>query len=71
MVKFMEVEEVNDMKELKPEEFKATYQTDAQGRKVLVVSARVETTVRPDGTKDVVMHVPTLDLMNKFKQENK
>ena len=69
MAKLMQVEEITDVKDLqKPQEFKARYETDAQGRKTLVVSATAETITRPDGTKDVIMHVPTLDLVNKFKE---
>ena len=70
MVKPMEVEEVSSVTELKPQEFKARYETDASGRKTLVVSAKKEIITNADGTRDVVMHVPTLDLVNKFKEEN-
>ena len=68
MAKLMQVEEVSDVTQ-KPEEFKARYE-EVNGRKVLVVSAKAETIVRPDGSQDVIMHVPTLDLVNKFKEEN-
>lgn len=70
MARMMKVEEVDNLSEVKPEEFKARYETDSTGRRVLVVSARKEVITKPDGSKDVIMHVPTLDLVNKFKQEN-
>ena len=71
MAKLMQVEEITDVKELnKPQEFKARYETDASGRKTLIVSARAETITKPDGSKDVIMHVPTLDLVNKFQEKN-
>ena len=60
----MEVEEVTDVTQ-KPEEFKARYE-EINGRKTLVVSARPEVITKPDGTQDCIIHVPTLDLVNKF-----
>ena len=72
MAKMMQVEEVENLSEVKekPEVFPARYETDAQGRRFLVVSARKEIIKKPNVTQDVIMHLPTLDLVNKFKEEN-
>ena len=68
MAKLMQVEEVSDVTQ-KPEEFKARYE-EVNGRKTLVVSANTETITRPDGTQDCIIHVPKLDLINKFQEKN-
>ena len=46
------------------EKFEVTY-IEKDGKKVPLVKCRAETTIHPDGRKDVTIHMPTLDLINK------
>jgi urease gamma subunit len=47
-----------------PREFKGRYEV-IDGKRVLVVETQAETVVHPDGRKDVIIHAPTLDMMNQ------
>lgn len=49
--------------------FKARYEV-VNGKKILVVECKSEQVVREDGTKDVVIHAPSLAIVNKFMNEN-
>ena len=51
----------------KPREFKARYEI-VDGKKMLVVEAQPEIIIRPDGSQDVIMHVPSLDILNEFNK---
>ena len=51
-----------------PEEFKAHYEVK-DGKKMLVIEAKSETIVHPDGRKDVIIRVPTLSVINSFRKE--
>ena len=51
------------------ENFKAEIKV-VNGKKQLIVHARSETIVHPDGRKDVIIHAPSLSLISKFKAEN-
>lgn len=63
------VEVLDDTKE---NVFKARYEIDPKtGKKVIVVEAKCETIIHPDGRKDVIVHAPTLQLINKFLETNK
>jgi hypothetical protein len=49
--------------------FKAEYKM-INGKKTLVIYPTVEEIIREDGSKDVVVHAPSLSLINKFNKEN-
>lgn len=48
------------------EKFEVSFKT-INGKKVPIVKVRVEEKINPDGTKDVVIHAPSLDLLNKME----
>ena len=50
----------------KPEIFKAEV-IEKDGVKHLKIHVRTETVTHPDGTKSVIIHAPSLDLINKTK----
>jgi hypothetical protein len=54
------------------EKFEVTY-IEKDGKKVPHIKCRAETIIHPDGRKDVIIHAPTLELVNKELQlaENK
>ena len=47
-----------------PIEFDASFKT-INGKKILVIKAKSEEITKPDGTKDVVITLPSLKLINK------
>ncbi len=50
----------------KPLEFKARKEIK-DGKEILVIDPIVEEIKRPDGGQDVIVHVPSLELINQFK----
>lgn len=50
--------------------FKAKVKT-VNGKKIIVFEPISEEITHPDGRKDVIIHAPSLSLINKFMEENK
>lgn len=44
---------------------------EINGKKILIIKSNVEEITYPDGRKDVIVHAPSLSLINKFMEENK
>ncbi len=56
-----EVEDINNF----PASFKMI-----NGKKTLVIKPHIKNVVRPDGSKDVIVTLPTLSMINKFNKEH-
>ena len=54
----------------KPLEFKARKVVDAEGKERLVIDPISEEITYPCGRQDVIVHVPSLELISKFKIQN-
>ncbi len=50
----------------KPLEFKERKEI-VDGKEILVIDTIVEEIKHPDGRQDVIVHAPSLELINKFK----
>lgn len=53
--------------EEKPLNFKARKEV-VNGKEILVIAPIVEEINHPDGRQDVIVHAPSLELINKFKK---
>jgi hypothetical protein len=54
----------------KPIEFKARKELGPNGKEILVIDPVCEEIKHEDGTQDVIVHVPSLSLINDFKKMN-
>lgn len=77
MARIVEYEILDDTKPLAqpsvadtPREFKAKYEDNGDGTKQLVIQTQSETIVHPDGRRDVIIHAPSLDMVNKFHENH-
>ncbi len=50
----------------KPLEFKARKEI-VNGKEILIIDPITEEIKHPDGSQDVIVHVPSLELINQFK----
>ncbi len=41
------------------------------GKKIMIIKTKSEEITHPDGTKDVVIHAPALNLINNFINEQR
>jgi hypothetical protein len=50
--------------------FKGRIEKTPEGKKILVVDPITEEKKYPDGRVDTTIHLPSLDVINKFKEAN-